>query len=377
MKRYYLKHPSSSGGNEVALAVARAGQTYSIYEDNGIFINACNTECRVLGTDASFWCNGHFNYGNISITKPLGVQSISLYGGCSNPTVSVSYSYTITDTTTGATIASSGGYTSNGTITFPTKYIWSSNVLITATVRLKNGYGNPETGYSEHVGNGECWGTSHTGVYGYCGVNATYADVDYCITHDHSYGVSSYTWNEDHTACTAVMQCVNCGETYSVTDATITVTEYSDRYTYTADFSSTSVPAKTATVMKGSGTVTFTASSMSGKTSGTGSGTCSLPAGNILLGAKSISVTATAGKVSIQLYNKYGTLLARRVFSSSNYNYASTAVFDLTEMSDANLTDGAYIVVTMYTSSPRYNSSDVYVGQIAGPYSFNSIVVTY
>ncbi|WP_304174756.1 hypothetical protein [Pseudobutyrivibrio ruminis] len=129
--------------------------------------------------------------------------------------------------------------------------------------------------------------------------------------------------------------------------------------------------------MKGSGTVTFTASSMSGKTSGTGSGTCSLPAGNILLGAKSISVTATAGKVNIKLYNKYGALLSNRAFSSSNYNYASTAVFDLSEMSDAELTDGAYIIVTMYTSSPIYNSKDVYVGQVAGPYSFNSIVVTY
>ncbi|MBE5913752.1 MAG: hypothetical protein E7274_06785 [Pseudobutyrivibrio ruminis] len=116
---------------------------------------------------------------------------------------------------------------------------------------------------------------------------------------------------------------------------------------------------------------------MSGKTSGTGSGTCSLPAGNILLGAKSISVTATAGKVNIKLYNKYGALLSNRAFSSSNYNYASTAVFDLSEMSDAELTDGAYIIVTMYTSSPIYNSKDVYVGQVAGPYSFNSIVVTY
>ena len=129
--------------------------------------------------------------------------------------------------------------------------------------------------------------------------------------------------------------------------------------------------------IKGSGTQVFNASNMTGKTSGVAAGTCSLPAGNINLGVKSISVTTTASKAVVVLYNKYGQTFDARMLTTGNTTVGSmTAVFDLADASDEQI-DGLYVVVNMFSAVENYTSIGTYAGTVYGPFSINSITVTY
>ena len=129
--------------------------------------------------------------------------------------------------------------------------------------------------------------------------------------------------------------------------------------------------------MKGSGTVTFTSANMSGKPAGRGGGTCSLPAGNINLGAKKITVNVYASKAKIILVNKYGQVLDARSLVSTNQVSNMTAVFDISDVPDTRLTDGAYIVISMYSSASYYSSIGTYAGETLALFTLNSITVTY
>ncbi len=129
--------------------------------------------------------------------------------------------------------------------------------------------------------------------------------------------------------------------------------------------------------IKGSGTQVFNASNMTGKTSGVAAGTCSLPAGNINLGVKSISVTTTASKTMVILYNKYGQAIDKRLLTTGGTTVGSmTAIFDVADLPDTSI-DGCYIVVNMMSTVENYTSIGTYAGTVYGPFSMNSITVTY
>ncbi len=380
LMRYYLKHPNASGGWSINNAVARAGQTHNIYHDGNINVSACNSKAGVRPggyVDESFWCSGHCDEASTIFNKPVGVGRINLssgYPGGAGGGQGSTYRWKIYDSKTGRVISESG-WTENSSIVLSSRDTWSSTIVVDCGVKIYHGHGNQRTSYSEHVGSGECYGTSNNGRHNSFDVNGTYADVKRCIRYGHSFAVSDYNWNADHTSCTCVMRCVNCGTAHNIVDDSIVCTSYADRIEYTADFAHTTAAPKTDTVLKGSGEITFTAADLSGSASGVGKGSCSLPASKITKGPKGVTISANATKTSYTILNRYGEIIDSGIFSSNAID-TQTKFIDLSYYDDNQL-EGLYVIINMEAEKPTYNSKDVYVGQVPGDYRVNYIKFHY
>jgi hypothetical protein len=171
------------------------------------------------------------------------------------------------------------------------------------------------------------------------------------------------------------MRCVNCGSAHNIIDDSIISKSYADRIEYTADFAHTNVAAKTETVFKGSGEVTFTAADLSGSAVGVGKGSCSLSADKIAKGPKSVTISANATKTSYTICNRYGAIIDSGIFSA-NSNDTQSKFIDLSYYDDEQL-EGLYIIINMEAEKPTYNNKDVYVGQVPGDYRVNYIKFNY
>lgn len=380
LMRYYMKHQSAPGGGDITEAIARAGQTLNIYHDGGIIVSACNTQAGVQPggkVDASFWCGGHSDEASATFTKKIGVRTISFsssYPGGAGGSQGSKYRWKVYDQKTGRVISESG-WTTSGSVTLSNRDTWSSTIVVECGVRIYHGHGNQQTGYSEHVGSGSCYGTLFTRAYNTFDVNGTYADVSYCTKNGHSYVASDYVWNDDHTSCTCVMMCPNCGDKHSVTDNSIETKNYDDRVEYYADFAHTDAAPKTATVLKGTGEKVFYASDMSGKASGVGSGTCALPATKIPKSPKSVSFSVKGTAIVYKIVNKYGQIIDNGKLGGSNGDVI-TRTIDLSYHSDKEL-EGLYIAFNIKSETPTYSKIGVYVKQVPGPFSVNYVKFNY
>nr|MCR5581337.1 hypothetical protein [Pseudobutyrivibrio sp.] len=344
---------------------------------------------NLVPSTASWDCDGHTDISNTFVTvKPVGARTITLttHGNTYQQMYGSSLSYTIR-TPNGVVIASGsapkGYWTSTATINVPTKYIWS-------TLRIE-ARGVVEQGHKGHNSGGGCISSAmadylHSNAPGlfpepakYHRLTATYTYMNpsNCQRNGHAHAPADYIFNEDHSKCICTMTCPNCGSSYQVASTSVTKTEYADKYVYTAQFVTSNIPAKSTTVLKGSGSQTFSGYSLSGSTSGIAAGTCSLPAGNINPGPKSIIVSVNATDATVKLINKYGQVVDSRSLTTGGPTMGSlVATFDLSSFSDREL-EGLYVTCSMQTIVKNFNSTGNYIGNAYGPYSVNHVQINY
>jgi hypothetical protein len=373
--RYYASHGSNGSVNAISEAIAKQGET--VKEKAGsVVLPGCNKENRSRSTPG-FYCYGHDATGEATVSKPAGVEYIA-FGSDGGR----GYKWRITDNSTGTVISENmESYSPSPKIKLDARYIWSNNISVYVQTYFHDDGGN--------VGIGACYASTKN-TY----VNWTYVVLNQCETSGHRYEYT-YSFNADHSQCTAYGVCAGCGDRKNYIDGTITKTQDSRFYYYTADFAHTPVAARTYTVSKTTGTFTFKPGntaisgtthdeqSISQRCSGEGfelhtavSGRCSLAAGNIKPGAKYVTISASGSENCFTVYNKRGKEL--RTITLLNESQGETKyTFDLTSLSDADL-DGAYVVVNMMSRSTF--SSGMTIGQIANCTSkinLNYITVKY
>lgn len=372
--RYYSSHSTNGSTNAVASAIAKQGKTESVV-CGSVTMSGCNKSCW-SDDDEGFNCPSHSATGGASIKKPIGVEKISFTSGA------MGYKWRIVDTSTGAVISENmGSYSVSPTITLDAKYVWSSSISV-----YVESYFYKMGGI---VGMGSCYAHQEETK-----VNWTYAVLNQCEIHGHNYQYS-YSFSADHSKCTAVGYCRGCGAKKTFVDNSLTKTEDSTAYIYTADFAHTPVAARSERVNKTTGSYTYRAgdAAISGKThdfqtvsktyTGTGfsldtavSGSCSLASGQIKPGAKTITISASGSKNTFTVYTKRGKVL-RTITLMSMYQGETKYTFDLTDFSDADL-DGAYVVINMY-SQDHFNSGLAIGdgGRSTSTINFNYITINY
>ncbi len=378
--RFNVHNDTSANNNDtqsVAYAVAHAGQTVSTnlssYTQPG-----CNS---VSKHGKGFQHGAHWGQTEATVMKPVGVKGVT-FSHNTGYAQETWYSYKITSLSDGQ-VLSSGDNVRNVDYTFPAKYTWSNDIQIWVKVRTRTGAPN---GSYESVGaGGSCFAQQNRVL----SANWEYTDLSVCEKSGHQYQYS-YSWNSDHSICTANGVCANCGKHTTPIKSVSTKTQDTNYIYYTASFAHTNIGAKTYTVPKLSGTVTFTSSSpeITGQTSNssnkskknTGEGfdlststsaTCSLKSGAIKIGAKSIRVSTKGNRNNITLYDKNSVVMDSVTVSNGDY------VFNLADYSDSSI-DGMYIVINMYDQSIA--SGGYYIGQnvsVTAKVQFNSIKITY
>lgn len=362
--RYYSKHSgNASSSNDVANAIANQGKTTSV-TGAPFTIGGCNKTARV--GHVGFTCNSdHYGYGSLSVYKPVGVSSISF---SHTNTFDCLYQWRIVDGNTNSVIEECTTYSPSPQIDIPAKYIWSPKISVFVSLKgINHAKGK--------VGAGSCYGGNVSPV-----IEWTYVKLSNCDVNGHQYAYT-YNFSADHKECTATGTCVYCGHNTSITDPTIIASQDSTHFIYTADFDHTTVPAKSDRVARTTGSQLYKPGSqfITGKTSdsqtnskiNTGndftmsasiSSQCSLSAGVIKPGAKSMTVTSTATQNTYILYDKRGTILCERKLSSGNPSYGGCSqvsyTFDLSDYTDYEL-EGSYLVIKMYSFSINAGGHEV------------------
>lgn len=373
--RYYAKHSSTGATSNVANAIAKQGQTETIVCGSAT-MPGCN-KAVWNPNKAGFNCPGHSTTGYATVQKPVGVEYISFTSKAKG------YKWKIVDTATGTVISENmENYSVSPTIKLDAKYIWSSSISVYVESYFQK--------KGELIGVGACYSGEET-----TSVNWTYVVLNQCEVNGHDYQYS-YHFDSTHQSCTAEGICRGCGDRKSFVDSSLSKTEDSSAYIYTADFAHTPVAPRSTRVEKSTGTYTYRASdknAISGKThdsqsvskiyTGAGftlhtsiSGTCSLASGYIKPGAKSITISASGSKNTFTIYNKKGGAI-KTITLISLYQGETKYTFDLSGCSDAEL-DGAYVVINMY-SEDEYRSG-MEIGQGAKSTStinFNYITIKY
>ncbi|MCR5416636.1 MAG: hypothetical protein K6E79_07565 [Pseudobutyrivibrio sp.] len=376
--RYNILKPGTDASSRpYKEAVARSGQTIS----NAVASwtqPGCNASATP-GHGEGFSHGAHWGGASASVMKPIGVQRISF--GHNVNCWETRYSYRITDTATGR-VLSSGNNVTSVDVLLPAKYTWSDKIQVWGEVRTRTG---APDGVYENVGDGSCDEEGGRQLF----FNWTYTNVSSCDTQGHSYQYS-YTWSADHSTCTAVGTCINCGDKTTPITCMTVVTEDDDFYYYTAKFEHTSVGAKTYAEPKTKGEFVFDKNSpyMSGRfrnsnyTSRRNEGPgfalevttqamCSTKSGAIKKGAKEITVSASGSLNNITLFDKYSNTIESVITSTGSHT------FYLEDYTDDQI-EGMYIVINMFDKGIANGGYSI--GQLveATAYvEFNSVTVRY
>lgn len=373
--RYYAKHSSNGPSSAVADAMAKQGQTETLVCGSAM-MPGCNRS--VWDPNKSgFYCPGHRTTGAFTIQKPVGVEYISFTSRARG------YKWQIVDTSTGTVISENlESYSVSPTIQLDAKYIWSTSISVYVESYFQSN--------DSVIGMGSCWAHEED-----TSVNWTYVVLNQCEVNGHDYQYS-YHFDANHKSCTAEGVCRGCGDRKVFVDSSITKSEDSSAYIYTADFAHTPVAPRSTRVEKSTGTYTYRASdksAISGKThdfqwesktyTGSGftlhtstSGTCSLAAGYIKPGAKSITVSASGSKNTFTIYNKKGGAIKTITLMSLNQG-ETKYTFDLRDCSDAQL-EGAYVVINMYSEHEYFTGLEVgHTAESTSTINFNYITIKY